>query len=400
MDATLWIAAVGLAVPLYSYVAYPVVLFLMAALVQTGRDAWFLLRRHERRSRTRETPAVSIVIAAYNEEGVIAATLERCLASDYPAELLEVVVGLDGCTDGTAEVCRRFAARNVRVLVFADRRGKTRVLDECVRRAKGDVLVLTDANTLLQPDAVRQIMRHFPDERIGAVCGELRLRTAQGTPADEGAYWHYEVVLKMLESRVDSVLGANGALYAVRRELFPQLPRDYVTDDFVIPMKVRTAGRRVIYDPEAVATEPAVSGSADEFRRRMRIGAGNWQALGACWPLLLPWKGFVSFAFWSHKVLRWFTPFLLVAALAASLFTSDHPFGLALLAGQLLFYGTAATGGLLCAIGLPAGPLRLAWYFVLLNVALGVGMVKGMAGAQKAAWQRTARHPEPTEGDR
>ncbi len=143
--------------------------------------------------------------------------------------------------------------------------------------------------------------------------------TAEGRPAEEGVYWRYEVTLKILENRLNAVLGANGAIYAVRRQLFPDLPRNLITDDFVIPMKVRAGGRRVVYDPEAVAMEEAPASMGSEFRRRVRIGAGNWQALGQCAPLLLPQKGFVAFSFWSHKVLRWATPFLLVAAFAANL---------------------------------------------------------------------------------
>jgi len=257
---------------------------------------------------------------------------------------------------------------------------------------------LMDANTQVRPDAVRNLVRHFGDAEVGAVCGELRLSTREGQPAEEGVYWRYEVTLKILENRLNAVLGANGAIYAVRRPLFPALPGDLITDDFVIPMKVRAGGHRVIYDPEAVATEEAPASLGSEFRRRVRIGAGNWQALAQCASLLLPQKGFVAFSYWSHKVLRWATPFLLVAAFAASL-TLTGPLGRVVLGVQIAFYLTALTGYVLPRFHVPAGPLRLPAYFVAINAALAAGLLRGALGRQRAAWTRTSRQPLPQRRD-
>ncbi len=187
------------------------------------------------------------------------------------------------------------------------------------------------------------------------------------------------------------MLGANGAIYAMRRELFPAMTARLITDDFVIPMKVRSRGFRVLYDPEAVALETAPAGVEDEFRRRVRIGAGNWQALWYCRDLLLPWKGFVSLAFWSHKVLRWFAPFLLVAGLAANACLLGTAFWRVIFALQLAFYAAAAAGYALRRMRLPAGPLRIAHYFVAINLALALGLARGMLGRQRAAWERTSR---------
>jgi cellulose synthase/poly-beta-1,6-N-acetylglucosamine synthase-like glycosyltransferase len=234
-------------------------------------------------------------------------------------------------------------------------------------------------------------VRHFDNAKVGAVCGELRLVHPDGASADEGAYWRYELVLKILESRLDSVLGANGAIYAMRRELFPALTARLITEDFIIPMKVRSRGFRVLYDPEAVALETAPAGVEDEFRRRVRIGAGNWQALWYCRDLLLPWKGFVSLAFWSHKVLRWFAPFMLAAGLAANACLLGTPFWRVIFALQLAFYAAAAAGYVLRRMRLPAGPLRIAHYFVAINLALALGLARGMLGRQRAAWERTSR---------
>ncbi len=391
MTVLAWIVAACLAIPLYSYLGYPVILFLLASLVQTTRDAYYLLHRKERRSSEASFPNVSIIIAAYNEEASIGATIAHCLALDYPPDQLEIIVGSDGSSDDTVEIAGQYEGNRVIVEDFATRRGKTSVIRDCVRRASGAILVFTDANTKLRFRSVRNLVRHFSDPRVGAVCGELHLVTSLGAPAGEGIYWRYEVMLKFLESRLDSVLGANGGIYAVRREVFPELPDNVITDDFVIPMKVRAAGLRVAYDPEATAVEQAPESVTHEFRRRMRIGAGNWQALRHCAPLLLPWKGFVSFAYWSHKVFRWVTPFLLVAALVANGYLVHVPFWRFALLCQLSGYALASAGLILRRLGVPAGPLRIPAYFVAINAALGVGFVKGMLGLQSSAWRRTAR---------
>ncbi len=400
MKAAFWVAVVGLALPLYSYLLYPLLLFLLASLVQTGRDIRYLLSRSDRRSRTSRLPSVSVIISAYNEEECIGSTLRRCLDVDYPAELLEIIVGSDGSDDRTVEIAREFGSDGVRALDFSQRRGKAAVLLDCAQEATGDLLGFTDANTALDEQAVRNLVRHFEDPEIGVVCGELRLSSPEGKPVREGVYWRYEVILKTLESRLRAVLGANGGIYAVRRELFPEISPKLITEDFVIPMKVRAQGYGVLYDPEAVAFEEAPPSPAAEFRRRLRIGAGNWQALWHCAPLLLPWKGFVSLAFWSHKVFRWFTPFLLVSALVANLLLLGQPVWQGVMAVQLAFYGAALLGYALTGFRLPAGPLRLASYFVSINAALALGMLKGAVGAQRPAWQRTNREGASSPGRR
>lgn len=391
MGAAFWIAVLGIGLPLYSYIGYPLALFLLASVVQTARDARYLLSRSERRRRSRTVPRVSILFAAHNEETVIERTLESCLAADYPLDRLEIIVGSDGSTDATDAIVRRFEGGVVHLLRFSQRRGKLAVIRDCAAQARGEILILSDANTLLDARSIRNLVRHFDDPRIGAVCGELRLVSPAGASPEEGIYWRYELTLKVLESRLDSVLGANGAIYAVRRDLFPAVPARLITDDFVIPMKVRSRGFRVLYDPEAAATETAPAGLSDEFRRRVRIGAGNWQALWHCRGLLLPWRGFVSLAFWSHKVVRWFTPYLLMAGLAANALLLSQPFWQAVFTIQLVFYGAAALGYALGRLRLPAGPLRIAQYFVVINLALAIGLARGMLGRQRASWERTAR---------
>jgi len=392
MKAAFWIAALGLAIPLYVYLAYPALLFIAGAVVQVGRDLRYLILKGDRRRRGGRLPSVSLIVAAHNEEAVIERTIRNLLSLDYPRDQLEILIGSDGSSDRTVALLRGFESDRLRVIEFAERRGKLAVITDCARSARGEVLVFSDANTLLRPDALRRLVRHFDSPRVGVVCGELRLRGPHGRSGDEGFYWRYEVTLKLLESRLDAMLGANGAIYAVRRELFPVLPAHLITDDFVIPMKIRGRGFSVVYDPEAVAVEETTDAVAGEFRRRVRIGAGNWQALWHCRELLLPWKGFVAVAFWSHKVLRWLTPFLLPPAFVASGFmTMRHPFWQAAFAAQICFYGGAAVGGLLSRGRRAPGPFRAAYYFLAINTALAIGMIRGMLGLQRPAWQRTVR---------
>jgi len=393
MNKALWIVLVGLALPLYSYLAYPAILFVLSGLIQLARDARYLVSRNERRSRSSRLPSVSIIISAFNEEQVIARTLSHCLELDYPQDRLEIVLGSDGSTDRTVQIAENCCPQRVRVLDFRQRRGKVAVISDCVEHARGDIVVFTDANTALRRDSVRKLIRHFDYPDVGAVCGELRLVSAEGQPMREGLYWRYEMVLKILESRLRAVLGANGGIYALRRELFPSVNKNLITDDFVIPMKVRAQGHRVVYDPEAIAVEEAPPSMSAEFRRRLRIGAGNWQALRHCAELLLPTKGFVAFAFWSHKVIRWFTPFLLVLAFFANVLLLSSPIGQVTFSAQMAFYATAVLGYALQGLRLPAGPLGLVSYFVTINAALAMGFARGAVGAQQAAWHRTKRDP-------
>jgi acyl dehydratase len=228
---------------------------------------------------------------------------------------------------------------------------------------------------------------------VGAVVGRLRLVNPESLEVEEGVYWKYETFLKYYEGKHGTVLGANGGIYAIRRLLFSPLAADTITDDFVVPVRVAVRGWKVPFAPDAVAFEDAAGDVDREFGRRARIGAGNWQALARVPDLLDPRVGFLFFAFVSHKLLRWLTPFLLGAALVANAAAAAAPGAWGyrgLLAAQLGFYALALVGR---AGG--AGALRRAaaivHYFVAMNAALAVGFWRFVRGTQPAAWQRTAR---------
>jgi cellulose synthase/poly-beta-1,6-N-acetylglucosamine synthase-like glycosyltransferase len=382
------VLALALGLVAFSYVGYPIVLAGWGALHDLRGALRFFSGGPDRRERGDpvEWPRVTVVIAAFDEASCIRERVENCLALDYPPDRLDVVVGCDGCTDRTAAIAREAGRGRVRVVEWSPRRGKASVLARLVPGAQGDVVVLTDANVSFHPGAVRALARRFRDPGVGAVVGRLRLRTRDG--AGEGAYWAYESFLKYLEGKLGCVLGANGGIYAIRRILFPALPADTVTDDFVVPLRIAVRGWKVPFDPSAIAWEDAPDDGAVEFGRRARIGAGNWQALARLPDLLDPRAGFVAFAFVSHKLLRWLTPFLLAVALAANVAAAATPGAWAtraLLAAQAVCYALAAAGR---AAGAPG---RAARHFVAMNAALAVGFWRFLRGTQRAAWRRTER---------
>ena len=267
-----------------------------------------------------ELPSVSLLVAAYNEEKEIGDRIVNALEQDYPPGMLEVVIASDGSSDRTNEIVRGFAERGVRLLDYPVRRGKATVLNDAFGELGGEVVVLSDANTYFSdPDVVRRLARWFRDPAVGAVCGQLVLTDPDTGTNVDGLYWKYETFLKKCEGRLGALLGSNGAIYAIRRELFAGIPPGTVLDDFVIPLLARMrTGKRIVYDPEARADEETPKEIGQEFKRRARIGAGGFQCIGMLRGLLHPRHGWTAFTFWSHKVLRWVCPFLLVAALATN----------------------------------------------------------------------------------
>jgi cellulose synthase/poly-beta-1,6-N-acetylglucosamine synthase-like glycosyltransferase len=374
----------------WSYLAYPVVLAGLCAFHDLRGALRFFAGGPDRRERGApvEWPRVTLVLAAYDEESCIRAKIENCLALDYPADRLEIVVGCDGCKDGTPVVARDTGKGRVRVAELSPRQGKASVLARLVPNVSGDVVVLTDANVELHPGAIRALARRFRDPSVGAVVGRLRFRMRRGE--SEGAYWAYESFLKYLEGKLGCVIGANGGIYAVRRILFGRLPPDTITDDFVVPARIAVRGWRVPFEPTAVAWEDVRDDPREEFGRRARIGAGNWQALARLPDLLDPRTGFVAFAFVSHKLLRWLGPLLLGLALVSNAFVALEPgaWGTrALLVAQLGCYGLAAMGDRGGAAG------RGARHFVAMNAALAAGFWRFLRRTQAAAWRRTERVP-------
>ena len=390
MLAILFWLAVGCI--LHTYVLYPLLLIVLDAVGQ-ARSAWSYLSGNERRRPPAQIglPSVSVLIAAYNEAECIGQRIENLLEQDYPADKLEILIGSDASSDETDGIVQRYAARGVK-LSRGERCGKAGVLSRLVGLARGDVLVMTDANTEFERDAIRRLVQPLREETVGLVCGRLRLHSPLGAPVAESAYWKLESLLKLYESRRGCVMGANGGIYAVRKELFAPLPAGTVVDDFVAALRVLEAGSEVRYEPEAVAHEEAAPDHSGEYRRRVRIAAGCFRALSQYRNLMAPRHGFTAFALWSHKILRWFVPHAMVVALVANLFLAHGGrfYALALLV-QCAGYALAAVA----LLGMSPRRLRAvadaAAHFVEMNAALLVGFVKYSRGAQGQTWTRTDR---------
>jgi cellulose synthase/poly-beta-1,6-N-acetylglucosamine synthase-like glycosyltransferase len=380
-----------LALVSYAYVGYPLLVWGLSRVLhrpvvpQAEDDA--------------DLPAVSLLIAAYNEEAVIEDRLRNALAMDYPPAKLEIVVSSDGSTDRTAELVRRSAGSRVRLLDYTHRRGKAAVLNASVPELRGEIILFSDANTEIEAEAARKLVRWFGDPGVGAVCGRLVLTDSRTGKNVDSLYWMYETFLKQCEGRLGALLGANGGIYALRKAFYTSIPEGTVLDDFVIPLvaKLRT-GCTIVYDSEAGASEETPPELGSEFRRRARIGAGGFQCLGLLWGLLHPRWGWTALAFASHKVLRWLCPFFLLGMLASNLVLCTRPFFQAALAAQLLFYLVSWVMGVIPVRSRLLKPLRLTTMFTGMNLALLVGFWRWLRGSPQGVWQRTARDAENADG--
>jgi len=385
----------------YAWVGFPLILYLLTR----GHSAAPTPEPGE------PPDSVAVLLAAYNEEAHIGERIRNLLEQDVPAGRFEIHVGADGCSDRTVDVAREIAAGHphVHVHAFDHRRGKVAVLKDLVSRVDARFLVFTDANAFFRRGAVRTLLAHFSDSTIGGVCGRLVLapsgeahhengRTETGHDTEEGFYWRWETILKEQESALDSCLGANGAIFAMRRELFWQeMPDNTMVDDLVIGMKVREQGYRVLYEPHAVAMEE-LPDVADEWGRRVRIGAGDYQALLFCRRCLGAGYGRFAWIFWSHKVLRWFTPHaaLLVALAIWPLFCHGLSLATALASVSLflvlLFLILGGIGWPLRASRSPLARIPLLFFhFDSMQAALFVGFLKFITGNLSGHWHRTPR---------
>ena len=383
MTAALVLASTSLLLFLWSYGIYPALVERLArrgpapegsASGETGRGP----------------VSVDVIVSAADEESVIGARIGNLLRQRVDGGAsAAVILGCDGCRDGTAAAARAAGGERVRVVEFPERRGKATVLNDLVRMSSADVLVFTDANTAFEPGAIAALVRRFADPSVGAVCGRLVFETAAGVRATpEAVYWDRETRTKQAEGELGVCLGANGAIYAALRELVQPLPEDTTSmDDFLIPARVAKTGRRVVFAADAVAREDSARDVAAETARRFRIGVGagqvlrreRWLYAGGRQPLL-------TLAYLSRKAARWLAPVAALAAAVAALFSPvSRPAGLVGLGAATLLLASAR---LRPGVGGAWGRL---YYFAVLNVALALGVSAGLAGYARPAWTRTAR---------
>jgi cellulose synthase/poly-beta-1,6-N-acetylglucosamine synthase-like glycosyltransferase len=366
LEILFW-AAAGLLV--YTHAGYPLVLALVARR-----------RRDPAGGASAELPSVSLIVAAYDEADVIARKVENALALDYPRERLELIVASDGSADATVERAR---AAGADVVLDLPRAGKIRAQDAAVERARGEIVAFSDANSFWRPDALRELVAPFADERVGYVCGQVRFTNPDGAN-QEGLYWRYEMAVRALESRLGGVTGGNGAIYATRREAYLVVdPR--MGHDLSFPFNMVKRGWRAVYAPAARAEEKMVPSIEGEFARKRRM-------MSHAWPIvvrggLLSPRGYTALYAWqiaSHRVLRYLSPFLHLAALGANLaLLGEGAVYAVTLALQLGLLGAAALGPLV-----PARPFRVAYYYVLVTASIAAGLWDWLRSGTAAGWEK------------
>ncbi|BDV43050.1 hypothetical protein GURASL_19730 [Geotalea uraniireducens] len=366
----------------YIYVGYPAVLFLLAKLLPRGH------RRDERYE-----PTVTLIISAHNEEQVIGAKLENALATDYPPAKLTITVVSDGSTDRTDEIVRSFADRGVVLVRPAERRGKTAGLNVALAGVTSELVVFSDANAIYDRLAVRRLVRHFADERVGYAVGNARYESTGDTAAgsSEGAYWNGEVMVKEWESAFSSVVGGDGAIYAIRTRLYEPLQETDI-NDFVNPLQIVAKGYRGIFDPEAWCTEKPAGLFEKEFSRKVRIANRSFNGFLRVPAAANPFKaGRFAWQLISHKLLRWFSPFILCLHLFAALAAADTrrladlpAMGCVFLYGILAFL--ALVGWFQDKNGQPGRLFSFAYYFALMNVASAGGILLRLRGTVISVW--------------
>lgn len=334
-------------------------------------------------------PCVTVLIPAHNEAQNIAATIRNKLEQDYPRERLEIIVMSDGSTDRTEDIVREFSSQNVRLIRRERREGKAAALNEGVRYAKGEILVFSDANSLFSPDAVRRLMENFAGSEIGYVTGNLTYRIPSAGTAGNGCsgYMKYENVLRKLETRAGSIIGVNGGVDAIRRELYRNVPRQLITD-FVLPLHVISTKHRVVYDDRAHSFEVANSELRSEFRMRVRVALRALQGItymrGLCNPVKYPWA---AFSLISHKIIRYCSFLFLMIAFLTNLVLVTNPGYAALFIVQVIAYTLALVGW---RKGLPKLVHKLTFmpsYFLVTNAAFAVAAIKFLQGETMATWQ-------------
>ena len=340
-------------------------------------------------------PSISFIVAAFNEEDLIRKKILNSLDLQYPGGEIEYIFVTDGSTDRTPAIVGEYPS--MILMHEPQRRGKAAALNRAVGVARGEVVLISEANTILNTDAVMYIGRHYADGKVGGVAGEKRVIPVEGDPEQpgegEGMYWRYESLLKKIDSRCYSVVGAAGELFSLRRGLYTELPENTILDDFVLSLRAAQQGFRILYEPRAYAMELPSFSYRDEQKRKVRIAAGGFQSIGMLRGLFRFWRHpRLSFLYISHRVLRWtLSPLCLILAFAAHFilcFANGAVFFRVIFGLQLLFYGMA-----LLAVFVKKGNklLKIPYYFTFMNVSVILGFFRWLTGRQSALWEKARR---------
>ena len=387
MIAAFWI---NFFIVFYTFVGYAIVLYFLVKIKR------LVARKKTLVFESDNLPTLTLIVAAYNEEGIIEEKIRNTLGLRYPANKVQFIFVTDGSSDGTPDRIRPY--NKIRLMHTPERKGKITAMHRAMKQVDTEVAVFTDANTHLNPDALINLARHYADRKVGAVSGEKRVRVSEvsDATAGEGFYWKYESLLKKWDSELYSVVGAAGELFSIRTDLYEPVPADTIVDDFMISLQIAAKGYRIVYEPDAYAMEDSSANTKEELKRKIRIAAGGMQSILRLTPLLNPFKHPVlSFQYISHRVLRWsVTPFCMILVLLFNIlivFYHNQLLYQMLLAAQLFFYLLAFAGWMFERREIKIKPLFVPFYFCLMNYAVIMGIIRYFSRKQSAAWEKAKR---------
>lgn len=379
----------SLALAVYTYAGYGLFLFIAVELKKK-----FKVRVKPADSET--LPEVTVLVAAFNEADFIEEKIKNCLEFDYPAEKIHFLFVTDGSNDGTPDIVKKYS--RIQLLHQPERKGKIAATNRAMPFVKTPVVVFTDANTTVNREAIRKIVRHYTDPRVGVVAGEKRIAVKEkdvASGAGESFYWKYESTLKKWDSALCSVMGAAGELFSIRTALFEPVPQDTILEDFFMTLSIAKRGYRIVYEPDAYAIEGPSASVSEELKRKIRIAAGGMQAMVRLSSLLNPFQyGILSFQYISHRVLRWtLAPLALPLLLLSNIFLAASGFILFkfFLTLQICFYLLALIGLLLEKQQIKLKAFFVPYYFCIMNYAVYLGFFRAVRRSQSVVWERAKR---------
>jgi len=381
-----WISVAAL---IHTYLLYPALLEILAIRKTSGRNTF---------ESPEELPGVSVLMAVHNEENVISEKIESIISNKHPEGKLEILVGSDASTDNTDEILQQLASsyKCLRFFRFNDRKGKSSIINDLVRLSKEGILIITDANVILEKDTIYHLLKHFKDSSIGLVDSNMKHKGLRdsGISVQENSYITREVKIKYRESIIwGTMMGPFGGCYAIRKELYCDVPPSFLVDDFFINMKVIISGHKAIIETDALVYEDVSNSLSEEFRRKARIAAGNFQNLEYFSSYLFSSIKGLSVSFFSHKVLRWIGPFFLATIFLTSLYlSSEYLFYRYLFYIQLFILTLPLIDYLLGKIKIHVIILRFITHFISMNFALLVGFINFLKGVKSNVWQPTRRN--------
>lgn len=372
----------------YSYLGYGILLYVIIKTLRIFRKKPFYSPGFE--------PAVTLVVPCFNEAGYIEEKIKNSLELDYPADKLKLIFISDGSTDDTPQRIKKYD--RVMALHEEGRNGKAAAMNRAMKFVDTPIVVFCDANTSLNKEAIRELVKHYEDPEVGAVTGEKRIISSDkegASTAGEGIYWKYESFLKKLDSELYTIVGAAGELMSYRTELYTELPKDSLLDDLMQSMRIAIGGHRVIYEKNAWAAETASANVKEELKRKIRISAGAWQSMLRLGKAFNPFHNFrLTFAFVSHRVLRWtLAPFSLLILLCINIPLCLQQGGIYTLfmIAQALFYSLALLGWYFENQRIKVKVLFVPYYFFIMNLCVYLGLFRFLKGKQTVSWERAKR---------